>query len=161
LGRAAAFTDAGVNARLADFGLTREAWDVLASLRRIGPPFRLSPTALYLGLMRSSGAMTHRLANLEARGLVRRLADPTDGRGLLVELTRKGVALVDQVALQHLANERQLLSPLSDREQRLLIGLLKKLLVSFEAANTATPPGGRGGRRKRAHRQRNAGEKRD
>src|SRR5215469_1618512 len=65
LGRAAAYVDAGINAGLARFGLTREAWDVLASLRRAGPPYRLSPTQLYLALMRSSGAMTHRLAGLE------------------------------------------------------------------------------------------------
>ncbi len=135
--------DAGVNTGLADFGLTREEWDVLASLRRIGPPFRLSPTALYLGLMRSSGAMTHRLAKLEAKRLVKRVADPHDGRGLLVELTRKGVSLVDRVAPRHLANERRLLAVLEDGEQRQLIALLKKLLVSFEDSNAVPPPGGR------------------
>ena len=94
LGRAAAFVDAGVTATLAEFGLTRKAWDVLASLRRAGPPFRLSPTDLYVELIRSSGAMTHRLAQLEGAGLVRRVADPDDRRGLLVELTRRGLALV-------------------------------------------------------------------
>ena len=56
LGRATAYIDDAVNRGLAEFGLSREAWDVLASLRRSGPPFRLSPTQLYVGLMRSSGA---------------------------------------------------------------------------------------------------------
>src|SRR5439155_25154879 len=90
LGRATAYLDGGVNAQLAEFGLTREAWDVLASLRRAGPPHRLSPTDLYRALMRSSGAMTHRLRGLERAGLIERVPNPDDGRGMLVELTRKG-----------------------------------------------------------------------
>jgi DNA-binding MarR family transcriptional regulator len=146
LGRATAYIDAGVNARLSEFGLTRGSWDVLASLRRSGPPHRLSPTQLYLGLMRTSGAMTHRLSGLERAGLIRRIPDPQDGRGLLVELTRKGAALVDRVAPAHLENERTLLAPLSDEEQAALINLLRKLLAAFEEERPAPPPTGRGGR---------------
>jgi DNA-binding MarR family transcriptional regulator len=147
LGRSAAFVDAAVNARLADFGLTRESWDVLASLRRLGPPFQLSPTTLYVGLMRSSGAMTNRLSQLESAGLVRRLPDPTDGRGLLVELTAEGLALVDRVAPEHLANERRVLAALSAADQQQLVRLLRKLLRSFELGQRVPPPSGRGGRR--------------
>jgi DNA-binding MarR family transcriptional regulator len=152
LGRATAYVEAGINAQLAEFGLTREAWDVLASLRRTGPPYHLSPTALYLAAMRSSGAMTHRLAALEAAGLVKRVPDPDDGRGMLVALTRKGVALVDRVAPTHLANERALLSALSDEEQRTLAELLRTLLRAYESEQLAPPPSGRGGRR-RSHRR--------
>jgi DNA-binding MarR family transcriptional regulator len=148
LGRATAYIDAGVNARLADFGLTRAAWDVLASLRRSGPPHRLSPTDLYLELMRTSGAMTHRLSALERAGLIRRIPDPDDGRGLLVELTRQGIATVDQVAPAHLANERALLARLSDDEQASLTDLLRKLLSAFERESPAPQPAGPGGRRK-------------
>jgi DNA-binding MarR family transcriptional regulator len=147
LGRATAYIDAGVNARLAKFGLTREAWDVLASLRRAGPPHRLSPTQLYLALMRSSGAMTHRLSGLELAGLVRRVPDPKDGRGMLVELTRKGIALADRIAPLHLENERTLLAALSEQEQRTLAELLRKLLRGLEDERSAPPPSGRGGRR--------------
>jgi DNA-binding MarR family transcriptional regulator len=146
LGRATAYIDAGVNAKLEEFGLTRAAWDVLASLRREHPPHRLSPTRLYQALMRSSGAMTHRLASLERAGLVKRVADPGDGRGMLVQLTRKGVKLVDGVAPAHLANERELLAPLSDDERRQLSGLLRKLLQTYERDHPAPPPSGRGGR---------------
>lgn len=151
LGRATAYIDAGVNARLDQFGLTREAWDVLASLRRSGSPHRLSPTQLYLELMRTSGAMTHRLSGLERAGLVSRVSDPEDGRGLLVELTADGLALVDQVAPAHLANERALLTPLTEAEQATLINLLRKLLSAFEREHP-TPPSGRGGRRKAGRR---------
>lgn len=148
LGRVTAFIDAGVNAKLGEFGLTREAWDVLASLRREGPPFRLSPTQLYMSLMRSSGAMTHRVAALERAGLVKRLPDPDDGRGLLVQLTADGLRLVDRVAPEHLANERRLLAALSTDEQRSLAGSLRKLLAAFEREHPAPPHGGRGGRHK-------------
>lgn len=148
LGRVTAFIDAGVNAKLGEFGLTREAWDVLASLRREGPPYRLSPTLLYMSLMRSSGAMTHRLAALERAGLVKRLPDPDDGRGLLVQLTADGLRLVDRVAPEHLANERRLLAALSEDEQRSLAGSLRKLLAAFEREHPAPPHGGRGGRHK-------------
>jgi DNA-binding MarR family transcriptional regulator len=153
LGRATAYIDAGINARLAEFGLTRGSWDVLASLRRAGPPYRLSPTQLYLALMRSSGAMTHRLGELERAGLVRRVADPDDGRGLLVELTRTGLGLVDRVAPVHLANERELLAPLTASEVETLANLLRKLLIGFERASPVPPPSGSGGRR-RAWRRR-------
>ena len=148
VGRAAAYLDAGINARLAEFGLTREGWDVLASLRRTGPPHRLSPTQLYLALMRSSGAMTHRLAILERAGLVKRVPDPEDGRSLLVQLTRNGITLVDRIAPDHLANERALLAALSEPEQRTLAELLRKLLLDYETRPATPPPSGRGGRPK-------------
>ncbi len=153
LGRATAYIDAGVNARLQDFGLTRASWDVLASLRRSGSPHRLSPTQLYLELMRTSGAMTHRLSGLERAGLIRRVRDPDDGRGLLVELTSDGLAVVDQVAPAHLANERSLLAPLAESEQAILVDLLRKLLRAFERQRPA-PPSGRGGRRRKGWRRR-------
>jgi DNA-binding MarR family transcriptional regulator len=153
LGRATAYVDAGINARLAEFGLTREAWDVLASLRRTGPPHRLSPTQLYQALMRSSGAITHRLASLESAGLVKRVADPEDGRSMLVQLTRKGITLADRVAPKHLENERALLAALSEQEQRRLAELLRKMLHAYEAEQLAPPPSGAGGRRKHPARR--------
>lgn len=148
LGRATAYMDAGINARLAEFGLSRAAWDVLASLRRTEPPHRLSPTQLYVALMRSSGAMTHRVDGLERSGLVKRVPDPRDARGMLVELTPEGLVLVDRIAPLHLANECRLLEPLSDEEQRILGGLLRKLLLALEQEQPTPPPSGRGGRRK-------------
>jgi DNA-binding MarR family transcriptional regulator len=149
LGRATAYVDAGINARLAEFGLSRAAWDVLASLRRNGPPYRLSPTQLYVALMRSSGAMTHRVYGLERAELVTRVPDPDDARGMLVELTPKGIALVDRVAPVHLANEHALLQSLSDDEQGALADLLRKLLLGLEQQQPAPLPSGRGGRRPR------------
>lgn len=149
LGRAAAYVSAGIDARLEEFGLSRAGWDVLASLRRTGPPHRLSPTELYVALMRSSGAITHRLHRLERQGLIRRVPDPDDARGMLVELTRKGRLLVDRIAPRHLNNERALLEPLSDEERETLARLLRKLLLAYERLQPTPPPSGVGGRRKR------------
>jgi DNA-binding MarR family transcriptional regulator len=133
IGRAGALLDRGLNANFARFGLTRTDWDVLASLRRVGAPYRRSPTELYRALMRTSGGMTHLVDRLEREGLVERVADPDDRRGLLVELTRRGRALVRRVGPSHLETERRLLAALTPAEQGELARLLRKLLIGLEA----------------------------
>jgi DNA-binding MarR family transcriptional regulator len=82
--------------------------------------------------MRTSGAVTNRLHRLERRGLVTRVPDPHDGRGLKVRLTPRGRRLIDRAAPPHLASERDLLQALSGAEQQTLARLLKKLLLSIE-----------------------------
>ena len=111
-------------------GVTWGEYTVLAALRRAGPPYRMNPTTLFNAVILSSGAMTNRLDRLEELGLVRRLPDPTDRRGRLVELTTKGRALVDKAVVEHLANEQRLLSGLSASERTRLAELLRKLLHS-------------------------------
>jgi len=139
LGRAATYVDVYVESALGEFGLTREAWDILASLRRTGPPYSLSPTDLYRGLMRTSGAITTRLQILEKRGLITRVVNQEDRRGLLVKLTEKGLELTRRVGPVHLENERRLLSVLNEVEQEQLANLLRKLLLSFESQGPSPP----------------------
>jgi DNA-binding MarR family transcriptional regulator len=139
VGRLARYFDLGLERVFAEHGVRRDTWDVLASLRRAGAPFRLSPTDLYRGLMRTSGAITNRLRRLERAGLIRRVLDPADGRSILVELTAEGRRLVDEVAPAHLENERRMLAALSPQEQRTLAELLRKLLASFEAESGESP----------------------
>lgn len=115
------------------FGLNRWTFDVLAALRRTGPPYQLCPTDLFKALMITSGAMTNRIDRLEEAGLVTRRPDPDDRRGVLVELTAQGLALVNTVVEAHAANEARLLQALSGEERHLLAGLLRKLLEDFEA----------------------------
>lgn len=124
------------------FGLVEGGFGVLAVLRRSGPPYRLSPTALAARLQISSGAMTNRIDRLEAAGLVARAPDPDDRRGVLVLLTPAGRDLIDRAAPVHLANERRLLEPLNADERRTLADLLRKLLLSLEGGD-----GGEGGER--------------
>jgi DNA-binding MarR family transcriptional regulator len=112
-------------------GLGGESFDVLASLRRSGAPYQLSPTQLFREMMLTSGAMTNRIDRLEEAGLVSRRPDLKDRRGTLVRLTQKGKALIDAATTNHAANEDRLLSGLSAREQVQLAELLRKLLLSL------------------------------
>lgn len=117
-----------------DSGLSGESFDVLASLRRSGAPYQLTPTALYREMMLSSGAMTNRIDRLEERGLVKRKADPDDRRGTLVCLTAKGKTLIEAAAAKHVQNEKALLDEaLTAAEQKQLDMLLRKLLANLEA----------------------------
>ena len=114
----------------ARYGVTWGEHLVLAALRRAGPPFRMAPTTLLSALLLSSGAMTNRLDRLEEMGLVRRLADPNDRRGRLVELTANGRRVVEKAVVDHIADEDRLIAPLSRSERKQLAGLLRKLLLS-------------------------------
>jgi len=105
--------------------------DVLATLRRTGPPYRLRVTDFSGALMLSSSGTTKRLDRLEQAGLIRRDPDPDDRRGTLITLTAAGRELIDSVTEAHLANERRLLSGLSETEQRRLADLLRKLRLSL------------------------------
>lgn len=112
----------------ADFGLQRGEFDVLATLRRSGKPYALTPTQLYAATMVSSGGMTNRLDRLEQAGLIERRPNPEDRRGTLVAISKKGLALIDRAVPAHLKNEEKVMSCLSAGEQEQLNGLLGKLI---------------------------------
>jgi DNA-binding MarR family transcriptional regulator len=132
LGRLNIRVEQEVEALLERFGLSRAAYDVMATLRRKGAPFKQPQKALMQSLMRTSGTVTFRIDRLEAEGLVRREPDPDDRRGVLVCLTKKGLALFERVQPLHIANKERLLSVLSDDEQTGLVILLRKMLSAFE-----------------------------
>ena len=111
-------------------GLSSWAFYVLAALARSGSPYQLSPTDLYQSLLVSSGVMTNRIARLERAELVKRIPDPTDGRGVIVALTPKGRVVVNTALEHHNANERHLLEALSPREREALSTSLRKLLIA-------------------------------
>lgn len=111
-----------------------EMWefDVLAALRRAGPPYVLSPGQLLGETMVTSGTMTNRVKRLERRGLVSRDAHPDDGRGVLVALTPLGKAQVDDALADLLVRERHLLAGLTPGAQESLSELLRELIAPFE-----------------------------
>ena len=111
-----------------------ESWefDVLAALRRAGTPYELSPGRLLKETLVTSGTMTNRVDRLAARGLVERLPDPSDRRGVLVRLTAEGRTTVDGALEGLLRRERDLLAGLDADRQRVLAGLLRELVVPFE-----------------------------
>ena len=116
-----------------EHGLEPGWHDVLATLRRSGPDYRLRPTDLTSATMLTSSGTTKRLDKLEQAGLIRREADPSDRRGTLIALTPAGRELIDSVTAAHLANERRLLEALDEGEKRVLADLLRKLLHSLPA----------------------------
>ncbi|MEU0196939.1 MULTISPECIES: MarR family transcriptional regulator [unclassified Streptomyces] len=116
----------------ASFGISRGEFDVLATLRRSGEPYTLSPRQLSATLMLTTGGMTGRLDKLERAGLLRRSPDPHDRRGLQVTLTDKGLALVDEAVGAGLAAQTEALSALDAEQAGQLAGLLRELLRSAE-----------------------------
>lgn len=132
MGRIRQHLEREIEAVFTEFGLKSGGFDVLATLRRSGDPYRLSPTQLYNTLMISSGAMTHRLDGLEQAKWVERIPDPYDRRGTLIQLTSQGFELVEKVLDIHVANEHRLLAGLAASEQQMLAALLSKLLMSFD-----------------------------
>ena len=114
------------------FGLSRGEVGLLSALRTAGPPHRLSPTRLGHGLMLSSAGVTSRLDRLERRGFVRRLPDPDDRRGVIVELTDEGREVVDAAVAANAESDRQLLERLDPHEIETLEALLRKVLAGLE-----------------------------
>ena len=104
-------------ARRKAFGeLDISGFDVLAALRRSGAPYQLSPGQLMQETMVTSGTMTNRLDRLEGLNLITRRADPQDGRGSLVTLTKSGMKAVDTAMEDLLTREREILQSLSKSE---------------------------------------------
>lgn len=136
LGRLHTYLVREIEAVLAQHGLNRASFDVLATLRRAGTPFQLSPGDLLAATMVTSGTMTNRIDQLEKQGLVERIPNPQDGRSVLIGLTEQGLALVDRAVTDHVANQHRLTSSLSAEEFEALNALLGQYLASVEKANS-------------------------
>lgn len=130
--RLAHLWDVAVQELTASVGLQRGWLDVLSALRRTGPPHRLPATRLARSVLLSSGGMTARLDRMEGAGFIRRLADPRDRRGVLVELTRKGKDAVERVIDGQRDHYEPVLSVLTQTERKLFADMLRRQLVAFE-----------------------------
>lgn len=118
--------------RLEALGTDSVTLDVLATLRRSGPPYRRTAGQLMKSALITSGGVSQRLDKLERAGLVTRQMHPEDRRRVDVQLTAAGVELVDSVVAEVMENETKLLARLSPTEQEQLRVLLRKLLGEFE-----------------------------
>ena len=108
-----------------EFGLGEGDFDILATLRRTGAPYELTPGDLAASTMVTSGAITKRVDRCVERGLVTRRVGDRDARGRVVALTPEGLDLVDRAFTAHMANEHRLVSSLSDIERARLAHLLQ------------------------------------
>ncbi len=128
----------------ASHGLTSPDFDVLATLRRAGEPYRLTPGALSDTLLLTSAGMTGRLDRLETRGLVQRGASMDDRRTRLVTLTESGLAVVERCLADLVQTQEELVSVLSADEQVELAALLRRWLRHTESLLASGPVGPRG-----------------
>ncbi|MET0782780.1 MAG: MarR family transcriptional regulator [Leifsonia flava] len=115
-----------------EFDLGEGEFDVLATLRRTGAPFELTPTELAGSTMVTSGAMTKRVDRLETRGLVSRRGSEADGRGRVIALTPHGRELIDAAFTAHIANEHRLLAALSADEVADAEHILTKWIAALD-----------------------------
>ncbi|WP_367989702.1 MarR family winged helix-turn-helix transcriptional regulator [Vibrio sp. NTOU-M3] len=114
------------------YDLKMGEFDVLATLRRSGEPYALTPSELLSSLMLTSGAMTNRLDKLEAKGLIARQHNQEDRRSVTVALTEKGFTLIDSLICKHVAKQQELVRSLNGAQRTELNKLLKYWLAQFE-----------------------------
>lgn len=124
---------------LAEFDLDTAEHKALSMLAQGGPPHRSSPGRMAQRMELSSGATTNRLDRLEQRGLIRRLPDPSDRRGVVVELTEHGLATYGRAVGVQAQKEALVAAALTQGEQHRLNALLRKLMREFERREQAGP----------------------
>tara|TARA_B110000503_G_scaffold6706_1_gene9134 strand:+ start:1536 stop:2093 length:558 start_codon:yes stop_codon:yes gene_type:complete len=122
------------------FGLTAWEFDVLATLRRSGAPYTLTPTELFSTLMVTSGTMTHRLKGLETRSLIERHDDQDDARNRLVTLSLQGLSTIGAAMTVHVETMEGILSGLSPEDQEQLNRSLTQLLALLETPAVQSKP---------------------
>lgn len=138
IARAQSMTTSFMNDALSKWGLSRPSFDVLAALRRAGPPFNLTPKELSESLMLSGAGMTSRLDRLENLNLIARLPEPNDRRSLKIQLTDRGVRLVDEVVPGIVAAQWNIASRLGASKTEEMINLLASFTTLLEAERNAT-----------------------
>jgi DNA-binding MarR family transcriptional regulator len=137
LGRIVHYLTREMDKTFASFGLTGASFDVLATLRRAGAPYSLSPGDLLSTMMITSGTLTNRIDQLEKAGLVARAGNPEDGRSVIISLTPKGLATIDAAVTAHVETQKRLVSVLSAEERTLLDVQLRTFLAGIASATSA------------------------
>ncbi|MBD8891601.1 MarR family winged helix-turn-helix transcriptional regulator [Roseibium litorale] len=132
LGRIRAHLSREMEKTFASHGLNAANFDMLATLRRSGPPYRLSPGALMSTTMVTSGTMTNRIDQLEKAGLVERRKNPEDGRSIDIQLTPGGFELIDAALADHCATQKKLVEGLSSEDFNALDAIMTRFLAQFE-----------------------------
>ena len=137
LSKLGTLVQARLDAVFAEFGLQGWEFDVLATLRRSGEPYELTPGELDRALIITSGTTTHRLKKLEARGFVERRPDSEDGRVVRVRLTDAGFAVQAAAHDAHAANELEILAPMAGADRKALErGLIALAAVLGDSAES-------------------------
>src|SRR3954464_12879839 len=117
---------------LARHGLNHGEYRLLLRLTTRSEDQQMTAGELGRALLLSSGAMTNRIDRLETAGLVERVRDPRDRRGVLVALTDKGKTTIEHAVTEQAAKEIDVMSVLGATELKQLNKLLRKVLSSLE-----------------------------
>jgi DNA-binding MarR family transcriptional regulator len=139
LARTTLFLDALQDECLRPFGISFGDYSVLRVLRNVGPPHRLSPSRLADVVLRTTGGMTKIVDRLERSGLVARMPDPADRRGVLVRLTRRGVTVSDRASAAYTAGRERVIARLDHDDVEVIDTALRRLLEVFEHDRMGTP----------------------
>lgn len=116
--------------KLQRFNLQWWQYDVLSALRRRGKPYIMAATELADSVMLTSGAMTNRIDRLEKEQLVRRVKDGNDQRRVLVQLTKKGIVLIEEATEARFESAMEAVESLSKRQRESLSNLLRVVLTA-------------------------------
>jgi MarR family transcriptional regulator, 2-MHQ and catechol-resistance regulon repressor len=78
-------------------------------------------------ILLASGSITYVVDKLEQKGLLKRIACPTDRRVIYASITEEGKNLIQDIFPEHAKQIDRLMSSLDDSEKDSAIELLKKL----------------------------------
>lgn len=136
--RAGRFLERKREKELAEWSTDRGTVDILSMLRRSGAPYRRTAGDLTRNSLITSGGVSQRLEKLERGGLVTRHVDMADRRRVEVQLTDRGVDLIDSVFGDVMEREERALAQALTADERQMLGiLLRKLLVALEPGDEA------------------------
>lgn len=113
---------------LCDIGICYSDLDVLATLRRSGKPYVLTPSQLMQSVLITSGAMTALLDRLTKLELIYRSVDEKDKRVKRATLTKKGIKTIDKAIEMRFEEAHDAITALSKKERETLAQLLKKMM---------------------------------
>jgi MarR family 2-MHQ and catechol resistance regulon transcriptional repressor len=122
-------------ASIAQTGLGLSDFTIMEALLHKGP---LPINQIGEKVLLTSGSMTAAVDRMKARGLVRRIKDPSDGRCFFVHLTKKGRHTIKKAYAEHAKNLEKIAAVLSDSERRELVRLLKKIGLFAESLGSDT-----------------------
>jgi DNA-binding MarR family transcriptional regulator len=127
-----------VSDALTRHALTLTSFGILGALRRAGPPYSLSPKDLHRSLLVASGTVTNQLDRLEELDLIARRPSPHDRRAISVQLTAKGLSVIDEALVDFIETEKNLLSSVDEKTAAVLAHSLHSLLVGLGDRPTST-----------------------
>ncbi|GAA3127882.1 MarR family winged helix-turn-helix transcriptional regulator [Streptosporangium carneum] len=130
-GRLKALVEEVTQSVLGEYGLTYAEFDVLATLRRAGAPYRLKPSQLASRSSLTTGGTSNILQRLTTAGLVEREPDPADGRSSWVCLTQPGARRAEELAVATTEAHGRLLANVPEGTARALADLLREVLLTL------------------------------